>query len=81
MAEFVSEVIPQGNTPNTIQSEPINWVKIQKCPCGNFIIYKKINKFKFIIDFRGRNFTFVIIIGLARGYQIWTMLVIYYDFF
>ncbi|KAI1729406.1 breast carcinoma amplified sequence 3 domain-containing protein [Ditylenchus destructor] len=58
VAEFVSEVIPQGGSQSASQSEPIYWVKTQKCAC----------------DFRGRPSTFIIVIGLARGYQIWMML-------
>uniref|UniRef100_A0A915EEG5 Breast carcinoma-amplified sequence 3 n=1 Tax=Ditylenchus dipsaci TaxID=166011 RepID=A0A915EEG5_9BILA len=58
VAEFVSEVIPQGNAQSIAQSELIYWVKIQKCSC----------------EFRSRMSTFVMVVGLARGYQVWMML-------
>jgi hypothetical protein len=58
VAEFVSEVIPQSSNPTHIQHEQIQWVRIQKCP----------------LDGHQRRHTFVVIIGLARGYQIWMML-------
>ncbi|KAI6200975.1 hypothetical protein M3Y96_00791800 [Aphelenchoides besseyi] len=58
VAEFVSEVIPQTSNQTHVQNEPIQWVRIQKCPLNE----------------QQKKFTFVVIIGLARGYQIWMML-------
>ncbi|KAI6192472.1 BCAS3 domain-containing protein [Aphelenchoides fujianensis] len=58
VAEFVSEVIPQTSTQTHAQNEPIQWVRIQKCPLN---------------EHRTKH-TFVVVVGLARGYQIWMML-------
>ncbi|CAD5220713.1 unnamed protein product [Bursaphelenchus xylophilus] len=55
VAEFVSEVIPQGSNQNHVQNEPIQWIRIQKIPLDN------------------RTETFLVMIGLARGYQIFLM--------
>lgn len=58
VAEFVSEVIPQNSNQNHIQHEQIQWVRIQQVPLSE-------NK---------RKCTFIVIVGLARGYQIWMLL-------
>ncbi|CAD5214678.1 unnamed protein product [Bursaphelenchus okinawaensis] len=55
VAEFVSEVIPQGSTQNHNQNEPIQWVRIQK------------------IAFEHNTETFLVVVGLVRGYQIFLM--------
>uniref|UniRef100_A0A7E4W5X0 BCAS3 domain-containing protein n=1 Tax=Panagrellus redivivus TaxID=6233 RepID=A0A7E4W5X0_PANRE len=56
MADLVHEVIPQGQANVAAQTEPIHFVDVKKCE------YMHNGSLKI---------GYVIVIGLARGYQIW----------
>uniref|UniRef100_A0AC34QHD9 BCAS3 domain-containing protein n=1 Tax=Panagrolaimus sp. JU765 TaxID=591449 RepID=A0AC34QHD9_9BILA len=56
VADLVHEVVPQGQAPHTSQNEAIQWVNFQKCEYWRGTIPQV---------------GYMLIIGLARGYQIW----------
>lgn len=71
LADFVHEVIPQGQSANLVQNEPIHWIKIQPCSYSKFCFFLNLSH----LDPKEDENTFVVIMGLARGYQIWLMMV------
>lgn len=73
VADLVHEVIPQAQAPHVNQNEAIHWVNFQKCEyCKRFLYFEKLRNTDSIIG-RGTlpYVGYMLIIGLARGYQIW----------